>query len=121
MQEAVWIPGGLHQVLDNKQEVLRLCKPGLKPQSGWQSDQSQSAKEENCWEYGYCKNKTVFQNSATFLVDRDFIVQRRKELQDFLSKVLDQDQDQLANNSNTKRFLDLESYTINFQGAIGKP
>ncbi len=118
MQEAVWTSGGLHQVLDNKQEVFRLCQPGLQPQSGWQSDQSQSAKEENGWEYGYYCKKTrpFFQNSAIFLVDRDFIVQRRKELQDFLSKVLDQDQ--LANNLNTKRFLDLESYTINFQGEI---
>ena len=50
----------------------------------------------------------------SFLADRDFIVQRQKDLQDFLRKVLDNEQ--LANNLNTKRFLDFESYTLNFQG-----
>ena len=50
------------------------------------------------------------------ILDREFIVQRRKDLQDFLNKVLDQDQ--LANNLNTKQFLDLQSYTLNFQGEI---
>ena len=45
-------------------------------------------------------------------------MQRRKDLQDFLNKVLDQDQ--LANNLNTKQFLDLQSYTLNFQGVILK-
>ena len=55
----------------------------------------------------------------TFLItDRDFIVQRQKELYDFINKVLDQHQ--LANNLNTKRFLDFESYTLNFQGMIRK-
>ena len=55
-------------------------------------------------------------SKVNFLLDRDFVVQRQKELSDFINKVLDQDQ--LANNINTKRFLDLESYTLNFQGII---
>ena len=52
--------------------------------------------------------------TTLFIVDRDFILQRQSELQEFINKVLDQDL--LAINIVTKRFLDIENYSINFQG-----
>ena len=48
------------------------------------------------------------------IADRDFILQRQSELQEFINKVLDQDL--LAINIITKRFLDIDNYSINFQG-----
>ena len=64
------------------------------------------------------KDKDHLYQLSNLILDREFIVQRRKDLQDFLNKVLDQDQ--LANNLCTKQFLDLQSYTLNFQGVILK-
>ena len=48
------------------------------------------------------------------IADRDFILQRQSELQEFINKVLDQDL--LAISIITKRFLDIDNYSINFQG-----
>ena len=52
--------------------------------------------------------------TTLFIADRDFILQRQSELQEFINKVLDQDL--LAINIITKRFLDIDNYSINFQG-----
>ena len=52
--------------------------------------------------------------TSLFIVDRDFILQRQSELQEFINKVLDQDL--LAISIITKRFLDIDNYSINFQG-----
>ena len=48
------------------------------------------------------------------IADRDFILQRQSELQEFINKVLDQDL--LSISIITKRFLDIDNYSINFQG-----
>ena len=46
--------------------------------------------------------------------DRDFITRRQKELQDYISLILENTE--LASNINTQTFFDPENYLINFQG-----
>lgn len=46
-------------------------------------------------------------------MDRDFILQRQSELQEYINSILDLEI--LATNINTKKFLDLDNYSINFQ------
>ena len=48
------------------------------------------------------------------LVDRDFILKRQKELQDYINVILENTE--LASNINTQRFFDPDYYMINFQG-----
>ena len=47
-------------------------------------------------------------------LDRDFILKRQKELQDYISQILENTE--LASNVNTQTFFDPENYLINFQG-----
>ena len=48
--------------------------------------------------------------------ERDFIMKRQKELQEFLAGVLDHQQ--LAASIHTRNFLDPQSYAVNFQGEL---
>ena len=47
-------------------------------------------------------------------LDRDFILKRQKELQDYISQILENPE--LASNINTQTFFDPENNMINFQG-----
>ena len=48
-----------------------------------------------------------------FHSDREFIIKRQKELQEFLTGILEHPE--LANVIATKKFLDPNSYAVNFQ------
>ena len=48
-----------------------------------------------------------------FPPDREFIIKRQKELQEFLTRILEHFE--LASQTATKKFLDPNSYAINFQ------
>ena len=53
-------------------------------------------------------------NLSYLYIDRDFILQRQSELQEYINNVLEVDI--LANNIHTKKFLDMNNYSMNFQG-----
>ena len=51
---------------------------------------------------------------STLYLDRDFILKRQKELQDYITQILENTE--LASNLSTQTFFDPENYKINFQG-----
>ena len=59
-------------------------------------------------------NVTCIKIVTLLLVDRDFILKRQKELQDYINVILENTE--LASNINTQRFFDPDNYMINFQG-----
>ena len=60
--------------------------------------------------------KMLLFNLSYLYIDRDFILQRQSELQEYINNVLEVDI--LANNIHTKKFLDMNNYSMNFQGWI---
>ena len=118
LEDVWWDLSGQYKVLENIKKVQWLCCSQQQP-AGVRTE-LEFPQEKDGWQLGYLDFKTIifvlllFSEPLCTYLDRDFILKRQKELQDYISQVLENTE--LASNINTQTFFDPENYMINFPG-----